>query len=902
MSFPVFVLALSLALPAQVELQAELQALLRDARYAQVDARASAALAGAAPDILDEARWAHLAAVARRRSGRQREPETLALALRAVEIRAARLGAHVDTAHSLHELGILSIQRGELDEARARLVEALGMRAAVLGDDHLAVAQTHAILGALSTEEGDIEGALAHFEAARTIQDAALDRDEAVDPLDIAQRLAFEGNVLRRLGRTAEARTAWERTLVLVRAELRHDHPEVSTAEHNLGLLLGELEDYDRATELLERALASRERLDPPRPVLVGATLKIFAGIASRGGELDRARELFERAIELAARTYGEDRSEAVHLELLYANALCDKWQELPRARELFSAALASGFYEARARDGLGRVALREERWEEAVSQLAEARRLFAAQGEWRHELWAQKNLALARLGDDGDSAAAVRTWEKILAKEEAVLGADAYGIVWTLRWYAFALVQQDEHDRALEQALRAHEIALHHWDELWWTSSERVALHYQGLQADGLDFALYVAAHRDLEADAAERIFDTLVRSRGLVLDTLAARRRLARASRDPEIAALLVTSRQAADTLSDLVVGGAGEAELATARAEKWRGERALALAADVLRPSDRTPVTAADVLQALADDALVAYATYEPEGFGEARYVAFVRAHADAALRVVPLGQAAPIEAAVQRWSRAVRRPGADYRAVGEALRQLVWDPVEEVLDAAGAARERRQRTLHIVPDGVLHLVSFDALPLGEADYLIDRFDLGYLATERDLVRREPVSACAPGLLAFGGPTFDRKRARGARNEPTAEGRFGPLPQAEREAAAVVAAWRASGRERAALYTGHEATETVFKQLAPECTVLHVATHAYFAGTSASASGARGVSVAAVAAADGPPLPDAPGRDALLSSGLAFAGANDSGTREASITRRPAAVPRPRVSSSR
>src|SRR5205085_2704379 len=64
--------------------------------------------------------------------------------------------------------------------------------------------------------------------------------------------------------------------------------------------------------------------------------------------------------------------------------------------------------------------------------------------------------------------------------------------------------------------------------------------------------------------------------------------------------------------------------------------------------------------------------------------------------------------------------------------------------------------------LVPDGLLQLVPFAALPTGTRGFLIDEPRVFHaLSTERDLVA-EPDAAPGRGLLAFGGVDFDRSAA--------------------------------------------------------------------------------------------------------------------------------------------
>jgi CHAT domain-containing protein len=217
-----------------------------------------------------------------------------------------------------------------------------------------------------------------------------------------------------------------------------------------------------------------------------------------------------------------------------------------------------------------------------------------------------------------------------------------------------------------------------------------------------------------------------------------------------------------------------------------------------------------------------------------------------------RFVPLGPAAPIDAAVlamraellteaRAGGRGGRRTEASYRAAGAKLRRLVWDPLGTDLSTA--------RRVFIVPDGALHLVSFAALPTGTSTYLVDSTPtIHYLSAERDLLSA-PSTSSARGLLAVGNPRFDAAAGSTAADAASAAAlrgvvalpiggpcgagslaRFESLPGALAEAQAVSGLWRKYSRDARTL-GGAAATQAAVKELAPGRRVIHFATHAFF-----------------------------------------------------------------------
>ena len=77
----------------------------------------------------------------------------------------------------LANLGDVSLRRGQLEQARQQLIEALGIGSAV--GEHVVVANAHTLLGQLEAQQGDLELAREHFDSAI----------RALEPLDMPDRL-----------------------------------------------------------------------------------------------------------------------------------------------------------------------------------------------------------------------------------------------------------------------------------------------------------------------------------------------------------------------------------------------------------------------------------------------------------------------------------------------------------------------------------------------------------------------------------------------------------------------------------------------------------------------------------------------------------------------------------------
>jgi CHAT domain-containing protein len=277
----------------------------------------------------------------------------------------------------------------------------------------------------------------------------------------------------------------------------------------------------------------------------------------------------------------------------------------------------------------------------------------------------------------------------------------------------------------------------------------------------------------------------------------------------------------------------------------------------------------------------------------------YLAFAYRKDTHRSRIVPIADGAALDALVGDWSArqttppslqpaAAGHPAGDGAGPGRALRETVWDPLQDAI--AGAHK------VLITPDGVLNAVNFYALPARSGGYLIESGPLmHYLSTERDLLGGT-TPAPGGGLLAIGDVDY---RAVGAATrmrgrDPVAQSCPGirrtgltPLPHTRAEVDFIAAEWRRFARPAPAswlILTKREATETAFKNLAPGRTVLHLAAHGFFLdATCPDRTRVRWRGIGGLAPASGTGgLPRDPWSPLLL-SGVVLAGTN-SGTRAA------------------
>lgn len=208
----------------------------------------------------------------------------------------------------------------------------------------------------------------------------------------------------------------------------------------------------------------------------------------------------------------------------------------------------------------------------------------------------------------------------------------------------------------------------------------------------------------------------------------------------------------------------------------------------------------------------------------------YIAVVIRSGQDVPALIDLGDAAPIDALVRAHQEAMRKRVPAY-AINRKLYEALWRPIYTHLQDI-------DRVL-LSPDGELNFLSFATLIDPTGHFLVQQYDVGYLASGRDLVWTD--QSRGKGASLFGDPTLDRPAApdayldRGhissaiARPiEPEARS-FADLPGSRDEVTRIAGILEAAG-EKTAVFLGDNASEAQLRTL-HRPRMLHLATHGVY-----------------------------------------------------------------------
>jgi len=372
-----------------------------------------------------------------------------------------------------------------------------------------------------------------------------------------------------------------------------------------------------------------------------------------------------------------------------------------------------------------------------------------------------------------------------------------------------------------------------------------------------GFSLALSLGVHEHGNPRIAARSAEWLINGKALAQQALGDRALLARDSDDPAVAGPVKQLLSVRDQLATLTLTApkpgteaARRGELAELTKREEELSRTVGRAAGHAAGAESW-IGVDAVRKALPKDALLveiirlSTATFQVKsgdthGLPPHYFAWIIPAAGDGEIAVVDLGDAQKIDGALQtartELESGAERVAAESEAAAEKhlqgpmriLAALVFDPL---LPHFGRAKH-----LILSPDASLWLVPWAALPLADGRYAIERFDIRYVVTGRDLADPGPVQEFEPSApVVFANPDYDLAPADHG-SSPRAKVSAGQRTQAKRlpgtaaEAKAVKPFLKKYANADPLLYLDKDALKSTFNTLqGPR--VLVLSTHGFF-----------------------------------------------------------------------
>lgn len=681
---------------------------------------------------------------------------------------------------------------------------------------------------------------------------AALDRCSDIRQRLLGQETAPVAEVLNALGSLEEnrnnltlAEAFYQQAIAIREKVLGLENPDTATTWNNLATLYWITGDYEPAQKLFLQALAVREKAFGSKSLPVAATLNNLALLDVSLGDYDDAEDYFQRALAIRRERLPPDHPTIVkglsQLALLYVREGNDA-----KAGPLLVQAVdmqlktypANDPDVARSLMQLGLLYDRRGQHDKAEPLLVQSLNIRRQTVGVEHPEYAASLAALARNRHvQGRLPEALPLYEQALKIDRQALGdrhPDTVEIATNLAYLKLELGQRDDALRLARDVAEAQQAAL---NGVFTFAAERQRMGFERtIEPCDLPAALGDA---DLEAQI-------VLRTKGVVLDSLLEDEARARAARDPDVRDLMEKQRllqtrmaRAQDDVLGAAYSNSPEAQAERLEMEKEEQELEAKLAEKGVG-SSRTrralETDVSDVQGALPRDAalveFIAYDRYTGKLGHEPGYGAVVLTH-DGPAKWVDLGAAAPIDAAIRSYQKYMHRRVREAALAGvlTGLYRALCAPVVAELPQ-GISR------LVLSPDGNINFVSFATLLDAKSRFFIEDYELNYVVSGRDLVGRPPISRRGGSdqrrMAIFANPDYghlavEPPKGRVGSARPQDDDLLAPLPGTEKEAFLLQGEARAAGFS-VQVYKGRDASKAnLAAQDSPD--ILHLATHGLY-----------------------------------------------------------------------
>ena len=708
-----------------------------------------------------------------------------ALHERALKMREATLGPeHPHTALSLDHLAVVYYKTGDYAKAKPLFERSLKIVEKVFGPEHREVAAVLNNLASLHEKTRDYAKAESMYLRSLKICERAFGAEQ----MHTAAVLNNFAGLYQGMGDYSKAELLLVRSLKIHEKVFGPEHLDTAATRNHLAVQYLRMGDYAKAEPLLEWSLKTREKAFGPEHPVTAEALNNMAVLYLSMGDYSKAEPLLQRSLKMRETVFSPEHPDTanslnnlahLHQKMgAYAKAvaLLDrslKIHETVLGREHRDTATAlnnlaehyrhTGDYAKAEPLHLRCLKIRETVFgpehPDTATSLDNLAWLYRMMGDYtKGELLAEQSLAI---------------YEKVLGPDHpdtAIAQANLSLLKLDLGKVNEALSLGRKCKLSSERGL-GHILAF---------TSERQRMSHQGNKSS---YEGEILATLGSAADLAESI----LRTKGVVLDSLLEDELAALASKDPAVKAAwdeLQTARRhltklQIESLADVSPAGLGKRREELARLEQQVESLQKSLARNVtslgqVRRALR--VTVPEVQAVLTQDAMllefIRYPHYLGNGRFEPRYGAVLMGNASVALKGakpgepvwVPLGSAEAIERNLQEYGAMMRGVKRGEPSLLHRLYKQLFSPIQLRLS-------RGITTLIISPDAELNFISFATLVDTQEKFLAEQYTLLHVASGRDLVFGRTGQAVSRQLAAFGNPAFGEQPAASGTRETNA-----------------------------------------------------------------------------------------------------------------------------------
>ena len=841
------------------------------AEYEEADSLAHNALGGAERimDMNHPSVARNLQIIGKAQWARDAETKAEPLLERSLAIRENHLGPdHPDVAKSLCLLGMCYESTNKTEEAETVLTRSLEIQKAAFGPEHPEVAL---VLLNLASIHNDAKGReLADFAV------SALEKTYGPNHPQTATAILTLANYLDMVTGFEETLAKAQQALPVLKETLGDNHPHVALAYETIGFTKFQLSQFAEAADALKKAEEILLARANPNILLSHVLFNLYMCYANMGLEAkaDSAMDRFHSMVEKAGDTrFAADISVTLGMLYLSKGRTADARASLSRALDISNKIGNDDI-------NLKMLALRtlamcyvvDREYDKAENFACEvlplSERLYGSDSDIH-------GITLNMLADiymlQGKFGLAKKTFLKGLRNYAQGLAPDSWGTTRVLRSLGAICGATGEYDESLKFFKRLLDTKQRMIHIVFGSSSETQKV-WQVSQYPVIFNEIFSLALICGTDEALEMALEISLKEKAIVEEASMVERQIAYCQQDDEIKNQLNLLKQVRTELAMLAPSGGCDPDslmilYGVIDSLETELSRECSEFKDELALRD---FEISDVAAKISEGAvLLEFIKYHPvtfdstyfadyfESSDEPRYVGLT-VDADESISINDLGPADTIDSLITLAREMIYDAhGMIHSAkaalaeemltdVTSELRELVIDPLSDQLGGV--------TSLYISPDGMLNLLPFEILPLSDGSYAIEKYQISYLSSGRDLLRYPNPAQRSNEVLVMADPDFEREAMTTAQVsiEPvTAEnedlpislvsvlrgtggclqGLMGRLDYSRMEGQQVAGSFRRHSQAPVVELYGRQASEGNLKGLEAPPGVLHLATHGYF-----------------------------------------------------------------------
>ena len=604
-----------------------------------------------------------------------------------------------EIATCLNNLGALYDAMGDYARAEEMYLRALSLHEASVGKNRYYLATNYANLATVAQNLGDTVRAIELFRQSVQLYEQDPKRDEKL----YTSAINGLASAHESLGQSDLAEPLYLKSLKLLEATLGPNHPSLATTLNNLAGLHKRQKRYAQAEPLYQRSLKiRRDKLGADHPS-VATALSNLASLFRDQGRNEEAVKLNLEALAIREAKIGRDHP-SVAVTLNNLAGLYMEMNQAPKAEELYQRSL---------------------------------------------------KIRLAKNGNDHPDVA--QTYNNM----------------------AFFHAKLSEWTAAADDFDRARRIVRRHVSQILPALSEAEQLTFLKVtDENNLHGALSLALLRRDDPAIVELSAGWVLNSKGIAQQSVAQRMMLNLDLNDPVIGPAVKKLQEVRRELSRLTGSATKGDEAARAKRVELLREQEQQVAAEVARLSGRPVqnsqwVELADIRRSLAAQSVLIEisrfrrrdfsAKYaDPNKWQPPHYAAWIiPAAGEGPVKLIDLGDAEAIDRVVRAAQQALVKAIEVIRSDGEPeAEQQLREPLDNVAKLALhplLSQIGEADSLILSPDASLWLMPWSALPLADKSYAIEKYNLTYVVSGRDVIRHELEPRLNPPVI-LADPDYD------------------------------------------------------------------------------------------------------------------------------------------------